>query len=141
MTAPTSLLDTDTVVALLRDRPATVRERFRREVANGALIAVSTITIFELWYGVARSGRPRDNEERLRLFLAGNIHLLPFAADDTAVAGRIRAALAVSGRPIGPYDLLIAAQALHRSVPVVTANVGEFSRIDGLRWEDWTIPS
>jgi tRNA(fMet)-specific endonuclease VapC len=139
VTAPAYVRDTDTVVALPRDRPAAVRARFRRESAAGSAIAVSTISAFELWYGVVRSGRPEEYAEWITLLLAGGIEVLPFAAEGAGVAGRIRATLAVAGTAIGPYGLLIAAQALSRGATLVTANVGEFSRVRGLWWEYWTI--
>ena len=62
------LLDTNAVIALLKDRPTGVRGRLRRAVSRGASIAVSSIVLYELWYGVARSERRRENAERLRVF-------------------------------------------------------------------------
>ena len=97
------LLDTNAVIALLRNQPADVRDRMRGAVSRGASIAVSSVMLCELWYGVARSQRSRENAERLRIFLSG---------EDAVAAGDLRAALETAGKPIGPYDLLIAAQAL-----------------------------
>ncbi len=131
------LLDTNAVIALLTDRPPAVRKRLRRVAAGEASIAVSTVVLFELWYGVARSQRRRENAERLRVFLAGNIDILPFEEEDAAVAGDLRAALEAEGTPIGPYDLLIAAQSLRTGATLVTANVAEFRRVKGLSWQDW----
>jgi tRNA(fMet)-specific endonuclease VapC len=132
------LLDTNAVIALLRDRPAEVRARLRSAVSDGASIVVSSIVLYELWYGVARSERRRENAERLRAFLSGNIGIIAFDEEDAAIAGDLRAALEADGAPIGPYDLLIAAQALRSQTTLVTANVSEFARIPGLNWEDWT---
>jgi tRNA(fMet)-specific endonuclease VapC len=131
------LLDTNAVIALLTDRPPAVRKRLRRAAAGEVSIAVSTVVLFELWYGVARSQRRRENAERLRIFLAGNIDILPFEEEDAAVAGDLRVALEAEGTPIGPYDLLIAAQSLRTGATLVTANVAEFRRIKGLSWQDW----
>ena len=131
------LLDTNAVIALLTDRPPAVRKRLRRAAAGEVSIAVSTVVLFELWYGVARSQRRRENAERLRVFLAGNIDILPFEEEDAAVAGDLRAALEAEGTPIGPYDLLIAAQSLRTGATLVTANVAEFRRVKGLSWQDW----
>ena len=64
--------------------------------------------------------------------------ILDFDGDDAREAGRIRAQLAQGGRPIGPYDVLIAGQALHHRMILVTANVREFSRVSGLVCEDWS---
>ena len=132
------LLDTNAVIALLKDQPPNVRNRLRRLVRPGVSIAVSTIVLYQLWYGVARSQRRRENAERLRVFLSGNIDVARFDEDDAVTAGDLRAALETAGTPIGPYDLLIAAQALRSSATLVTANVSEFARVRGLDWQDWT---
>jgi tRNA(fMet)-specific endonuclease VapC len=64
-----------------------------------------------------------------------------FEERDAAIAGDLRASLEASGTVIGPYDLLIAAQALRTDATLVTANTSEFARVPGLMWEDWTIDS
>ncbi len=133
------LLDTNAVVALLRNRPAGVRERYREAEKSGDYLAVSSVVLFELWYGVEKSGRVQENTERLRVLLSGDLDLLDFDDEDAQTAGRVRAALEKIGTPIGAYDLLIAGQALRRGLTVVTANTSEFSRVTGLSWEDWTI--
>lgn len=135
----TYLLDTNAVVAVLRNRPARVRERLRRVVSEGAVIGVSSVVLFELWYGVARSGRREENAQRLRVLLSGDISVLPFEESDATIAGDLRAALEASGTAIGPYDLMIAAQSLRSGTTIVTANVSEFARVPGLTWEDWTL--
>ena len=133
----TYLLDTNVVIALLRNQPATVRKRLRRTAARGASIAISSVVLFELWYGVARSQRRRDNAERLRVLLSGAVRVVPFDEDDAAMAGGLRATLEAAGTPIGPYDLLIAAQALRSGATLVTANVSEFGRVRGLACQNW----
>jgi tRNA(fMet)-specific endonuclease VapC len=133
------LLDTNAVIALLKNQPPTFRKRLRRAVSKDAAIAVSAIVLFELWYGVARSDRRRENAERLRVFLSGKIDVAPFAQEDATIAGDLRATLEAAGTPIGPYDLLIAAQALRTGTTLVTANVSEFARVPGLLWQDWTV--
>lgn len=132
------LLDTNAVVALLRSKPAVVRERYREAEASGAYVAVSSVVLFELWYGVEKSTQVRENTERLRIFLSGGLDLLDFDDQDAQTAGQIRAALERGGNPIGAYDLLIAGQALRRGLTVVTANASEFARVPGLDWVDWT---
>jgi tRNA(fMet)-specific endonuclease VapC len=132
------LLDTNAAIALLRDEPAIFRKRLRRAVSRGAAIAVSSIVLYELWYGVARSARRRENAERLRVFLSGGIEVSAFDEEDAKAAGELRATLEGAGTPIGPYDLLIAAQALRSGATLVTANVAEFTRVPGLQWQDWT---
>jgi tRNA(fMet)-specific endonuclease VapC len=132
------LLDTNAVIALLKDEPAIFRKRLRRAVSRGAAIAVSSIVLYELWYGVARSARRRENAERLRVFLSGGIEVSAFDEEDAKAAGELRATLEGVGRPIGPYDLLIAAQALRTGATLVTANVAEFTRVPGLQSQDWS---
>jgi tRNA(fMet)-specific endonuclease VapC len=131
------LLDSNAVIAVLKNQPALVRQRLRHAASDGGAIAVSTVVLFELWYGVAWSRHRRENAERLRVFLSGLIDIMPFEEKDAAIAGDLRAALEAGGRPIGPCDLLIAAQALRTGATLVTSNVAEFARVEGLRWLDW----
>ena len=84
------LLDTNAVIALLRNNPPGVRDRLRLVVSRGAAVAVSSIVLYELWYGVARSERRRENAERLRVFLSGNIAVVSFAEEDAMAAGELR---------------------------------------------------
>jgi tRNA(fMet)-specific endonuclease VapC len=122
---------------VLKNQPARVRDRLRRARSEGASIAVSSVVLYELWYGVARSERRSENAERLRVFLSADIGVLPFDEQDAKTAGDLRATLESAGRPIGPY-LLMAAQALRMGATMITANVSEFRRVDGLSWQDWT---
>jgi tRNA(fMet)-specific endonuclease VapC len=132
------LLDTNACIALINGRPAAVRERFTRAVDALDTIYVPAVAAFELWYGVAESARRAANTERVETFFGGPLQLLPFDDEDAHAAGEIRAALEAAGTPIGAYDLLIAGQALRRQMMLVTANPGEFARVPGLAWEDWT---
>ncbi len=131
------LLDTNACIALINGKPSSVRSRFQKALAADASVFVSSVVAFELWYGVAKSARPEANSQLVETFFAGPIGLLPFEFEDAKVAGRVRAALEATGKPVGAYDLLIAGQALRHELTLVTANVKEFSRIKGLRWEDW----
>jgi tRNA(fMet)-specific endonuclease VapC len=133
------LLDTDTCIAIIEDRPARARRRLGEAVAAGAAIAVPTVALFELWFGVARSAPTRKpaNEARLREFLSGPLEVLPFEAGDARLAGQIRETLRAAGTPIGAYDLLIAGQALARGFTVATSNVREFARVNGLSVANW----
>jgi tRNA(fMet)-specific endonuclease VapC len=124
----------------LKNEPVRVRERLRHAKAEGATLAVSSIVLFELWYRVARSQLRESNAERLRLFLAGEVSVIEFGENDAPIAGDLGGALEAAGTPIGAYNLLIAAQALRTGATLVTANVGEFARVRGLAWQDWTAP-
>ena len=129
-------LDTNVVIAILKGRPPRLLDRFEIEFARDAIV-LPAITLFELEYGAAKSDRRRENDERLATFLRAPIAILPFDADDAREAGDIRAALAKAGTPIGPYDILIAAQARRRGATLVTANAREFARVPGLQTQDW----
>jgi tRNA(fMet)-specific endonuclease VapC len=98
---------------------------------------VSSIALFELWHGVAKSSRREFNKKRLETFLAGPVHLLPFEDVDAERAGAIRADLESVGKPMGAYDLLIAGQAKRNKLTLISANLSEFVRIKALAWADW----
>jgi tRNA(fMet)-specific endonuclease VapC len=131
-------LDTNAVIAAISARSTPVRTRLEAVLSRGEPVAVSSIALFELSYGIAKSARRESNESRLREFMAGRIEPLPFDADDATEAGAIRATLERAGTPIGYYDILIAAQARRREALLVTANVREFRRVPGLSVEDWS---
>ena len=99
---------------------------------------MSSIVLFELWHGVQRSPEHPENAERLNLLLAGGVDVVPFEREDSLAAGALRANLESLGTPIGPYDLLIAAQGLRTGATIVTANTREFARVPDLSWEDWS---
>lgn len=90
----------------------------------------------ELLYGAEKSARPIQNRIEVERF-ANRVKVLSFDADAAAHAGDIRAALGRQGQPIGSYDALIAGHARSRGLIVVTGNLREFQRVDGLRSEDW----
>jgi len=133
----TYLLDTNACIALINGKPEQVRRRFERQFSGGATVVTSSVVVFELWYGVGKSQRREANARRLRVFLRGPVDVADFDDEDARAAGEVRAALEVSGTPIGAYDVVVAGQSLRRGATLVTANVGEFSRVVGLRWEDW----
>ncbi len=128
------LLDTNICIYAMKSRPESVTRRLA--AARSSDLAISSVTVFELWYGVQRSKAVARNSEALREFLAP-LRQLEFDADDAAVCGKIRADLDVKGTPIGPYDLQIAAQALRRKLTLVTHDTAEFKRIAGLKVVDW----
>jgi tRNA(fMet)-specific endonuclease VapC len=127
------LLDTNLCIQVLRDRPAAMRERFNLE-ADG--LCISTIVLTELLHGAQKSARPEHNRREVEHF-AARLEVLVFDADAAGHAADIRAALERRGMTIGGYDLLIAGHARSRGLVVVTNNLGEFTRVDGLRVEDW----
>jgi tRNA(fMet)-specific endonuclease VapC len=127
------LLDTNLCIRVLRDRPPTLRNRFNNEADS---LCISTIVLTELLHGAAKSARPDHNRPEVERF-AARLEVLPFDAGAADHAADIRARLERLGQTIGGYDLLIAGHARSRGLIVVTGNLGEFSRVDGLRCEDW----
>jgi tRNA(fMet)-specific endonuclease VapC len=93
---------------------------------------------FELWYGVFKSARFAENTRRCETFFAGPVGVVPFEDGAAKIAGELRAKLEAVGKPIGAYDLLLAGQAMHHDMRLITANTTEFSRVKGLKWEDWS---
>lgn len=131
-------LDTNVVIAILNDSFAVARERLTTAQVSGDEVCVSALVVFELLYGAAKSIRRQPTLDLVYGFLSGPISVLPFDAEDAKEAGEIRAALEPKGTPIGPYDLLIAAQARRRDALLVTANTREFRRVPHLRIENWS---
>jgi len=128
----THLLDTSSVIALLQDERGPTARRVRQY--RPADIGISAVVLRELYYGAFRS---RRREQNLELVDRIPLEVVPFEADDARSAGEVRAVLASRGTPIGPFDTLIAGQAKARALILVTANTAEFTRVPGLRLEDW----
>jgi tRNA(fMet)-specific endonuclease VapC len=133
----THLLDTNAVIALLGRKFEPLAERIME--SDEGSIGISTIVAYELYFGAYKSAKVSFNLETLRLIMA-DFPLVGFEREDAQLSGEIRADLAAKGTPIGPYDVLIAGQAKARDLILVTNNVAEFFRVDGLRVEDWTTP-
>lgn len=129
------LLDTNICIFALKDKFPALKKKLL--TVHPDEIAVSSITVFELEYGAAKSKWGDKTREVLRQFLS-SYEILPFTVEDAEVCGQIRAALTAAGTPIGAYDVMIAAQGAARNLTVVTNNTGEFSRVPGLHLEDWT---
>jgi len=130
-------LDTNAAVAVVTGRSPALIRRFRQELTRET-VALPAVVLYELRYGAMKSQRRTENLERLAIFLEAPIPIWPFEAADAEAAGDIRATLERAGTPIGPHDVLIAAQARRRGAVLVTANGREFDRVRGLRTEDWT---
>lgn len=99
-------------------------------------IGLPAVVLYELSVGIAKSFSPEKRRMQLDQF-SGVVNILPFDREEARHAAGIRAALEAEGRFIGPYDILIAATALSNKGVLVTHNLKEFSRIDGLQLEDW----
>jgi tRNA(fMet)-specific endonuclease VapC len=132
------LLDTNVCIAVINGKSPRVETRVLQALKTGAELMASSVTTFELWYGVEKSERKSANTQRLLSFLGDYVTVLAFDREDARAAGKIRVELEAIGRPIGEYDLLIAAQALCHNLTFVTANAREFGRVKNLAWEDWS---
>ncbi|MEA2861642.1 MAG: tRNA(fMet)-specific endonuclease VapC [Methylobacteriaceae bacterium] len=130
-------LDTNAVIASINRRTPQVRSRLETALGQAGIIGIPTVVLFELRFGIAKSARPRENAAVLSAFLALDVIPWPFEAEDADEAGQIRAELERAGASIGPYDVLIAAQARRRNAVLVTANTREFMRVPDLNVEDW----
>jgi len=128
------LLDTNVCVDYLTGRYAGVALRIRR--ASPSDICSSSVVVAELRFGADHSTSPRANHARLDI-LVTEIACLDFDLAAAAAYGKLRARLELSGTPIGPNDMLIAAQALSRGMVLVTDNEREFRRVKGLKVENW----
>ena len=128
------LLDTNICIYLIKKRPSKVLERFR--LYSPQDVAISTVTLFELQYGVEKSQYRQRSEDALAKFLLP-LNLIDLDRSAAMEAATIRAQREKAGMPIGPYDLLIAGLALSRDMTLVTNNSKEFERIHHLRLENW----
>jgi tRNA(fMet)-specific endonuclease VapC len=127
------MLDTNICIYVMKQRPEKLRERFDRFAEQ---LCISSITLGELYHGVDKSARRAENLHGLETF-ASRLEVLAFSPKAAAHYGQMRAELERAGRPIGPYDLLIAAHARAEGLTIVTNNTREFRRAPGLRVENW----
>jgi tRNA(fMet)-specific endonuclease VapC len=125
------LLDTNAVIALFKGGEV-FASRLRQHQPED--FGLSAIVMHELFYGASKSRRAAENLARIE---ALRFAVLEFDREDARKAGEIRAMLAGQGTPIGPYDVLIAGQAVARGLTLITHNIGEFRRIPQLKLEDW----
>jgi tRNA(fMet)-specific endonuclease VapC len=128
------LLDTNTCIYIINRKPPSAVNHIRSLSPDE--IAISTITIAELQYGINRSQHVDRNRIALLEFLVP-FSIIDFDQRAAASYGRIRALLEAKGKPIGPMDLLIAAQAVSEKLILITNNEKEFRLVDGLKIENW----
>jgi tRNA(fMet)-specific endonuclease VapC len=127
------MLDTNMCIFTIKNKPQAVRISFNLHQGQ---MAISSVTLMELVCGAEKSARPEENLNVVEGF-AARMDILPFDRDAAIHTGQLRAELAKMGSPVGPYDGLIAGHARSRGLIVVTNNRKEFSRVPGLRSEDW----
>ena len=128
------LLDTNICIYIIKKKPITVIQKLQS--LNISDVAISSITLSELEYGVSKSSVPEKNKLALTQFLAP-IEILDFDDKAAEIYGQVRATLERQGRVIGPLDTLIGAHALSLAYTLVTNNIKEFERITQLSLENW----
>jgi tRNA(fMet)-specific endonuclease VapC len=127
------MLDTNIVIYTIKNRPEQVRQAFN---LHSGQMCISSVTWGELIFGAERSSRPEQNLKDIELF-AANLEILDFGRDASDHFGQIRSELYADGKPIGPYDMMIAGHARSEALVLVTNNVKEFERVKGLRLDNW----
>lgn len=127
------MLDTDTCIYVIKNRPTGMHERFNRHSGE---LCLSTVTLGELVFGAENSTRPDDNLAVVESFIA-RLRVLDFDQVAARHFGEIRAVLKRRGRPIGSFDQMIAAHARSAGLTLVSNNTREFERVDGLLLENW----
>jgi tRNA(fMet)-specific endonuclease VapC len=127
------LLDTNTLIYFFKDAGNVADTLLSKSPKD---IAIPSITLFELEVGIAKSVKPRKRKAQLES-LVTLITTIPFGEKEAKSAAKIRAELETMGKPIGPYDTLIAGTAVSSDYILVTHNTKEFSRVKNLKVEDW----
>ena len=127
------MLDSAFCIDVMRDKHPHLRERFRQE---RPYMAISSVVLYELSFGAENSDFPAESLVKLQGFTT-RLQMFDFGNEAASHAANIRAVLSKRGCIIGAHDLLIAGHARSLNLTVITSNTGEFTRVDGLRCEDW----
>ena len=128
------MLDTNILIYTIKNRPKKVRKAFKR---HSDYLSMSSVTLGELIYGAERSAQVTRNLQDVE-GLAARMDVLPFDYQAAIHFGQLRAELTKTGKPIGPYDSMIAGHARSLGLILVTNNMREFRRVPGLRVENWS---
>lgn len=127
------MLDTNIVIYAMKNRPERIRDAFKK---HDGQMCISSVTLGELIYGAEKSAVPEQNLADIESMIA-RLEVKPFDASAAIHFGQVRAALAKVGKPIGPYDAMIAGHARALALMLVINNEGEFQRVPGLMLENW----
>jgi len=127
------LLDTNIVIYTMKRRPIDVLDVFNK---NADRMAISAITLSELFYGAEKSSKVSENLSVIEDFCS-RLEVLPYGPKASQHYGAIRAILATAGQPIGVNDVHIASHARSEGLILVTNNVKEFIRVPALQIENW----
>jgi tRNA(fMet)-specific endonuclease VapC len=128
------LLDTNTCIYIINRRPQDIINKI--SLHSPSDIKVSAVSVAEMEYGASKSKYREKNRNALKNFLS-SFEIIPFNYKDAEIYGIIRAELERQGKPIGPYDMQLAAQALQRNYIFVTNNTKEFQQLKSLKLENW----
>jgi len=128
------LLDTNIVIYTMKNRPQQLRSRFQQHQGQ---MGISTVTLGELVFGAEHSQEVERNLADVEE-MAARLDVVPFDNKAAYHFGQIRAELYRTGQPIGPYNMMIAGQARAAGLILVTNNIKEFERVEGLLLEDWS---
>ena len=131
--SPRYLLDTDTVSDLVRHPQGVIAKRIAQEGEKS--VCTSVIVVCELRFGAAKKSSARLSAQLETVLSA--LEILAYEEPADRHYAQLRHHLEKAGRPIGPNDMLIAAHALALGLTVVTGNVSEFTRVPGLKVENW----
>jgi len=129
------LLDTNICIYIINSQSEQLAKKLK--TYDIEQFTVSSVSVAELRYGIAKSQATEKNNLALDQFLLP-LEIVNFDNNAAMSYGKLRAQLETKGKPIGPLDTLIAAQALAHELTLITNNTREFSRIDGLKIENWT---
>jgi tRNA(fMet)-specific endonuclease VapC len=129
----TYMLDTNICIYVMKNYPLSLQEKFNSLAEQ---LCISSITLGELHYGAEKSARRAENLVAIEHFVA-RLDVLPFEANAAAHYGQVRAELELMGTPCGPHDMQIGGHARSEGLIVVTNNMREFSRMPGIRVENW----
>lgn len=127
------MLDTNIAIYTIKNKPPAVREAFKNHEDQ---LCISAITLMELIYGAEASAAVDRNLRAIEGF-AARLEVLPYDNDAAAHTGQLRAELKMKGRPIGPYDEMIAGHARSHGLVIVTNNIKQFKNVPGIRLENW----
>jgi len=129
------MLDTDTLIYTIKKRPGNLREAF---ILHEGRMCISAVTWGELVFGAEHSQQTERNLADIEA-MASRLEVMPFDSKAAAHFGQIRSELYSIGKPIGPYDMMIAGHARALGLILVTNNTKEFERVRGLRLENWVV--
>ncbi len=127
------MLDTNIVIYTIKNKPSHVKQVLQQ---NYNQVCISTVTLMELYFGVEKSAKPEQNLQDVEGFVA-RVDVVDYDAEAAFHTGQIRSALAKLGKPIGPYDQMLAGHARSAGLVLVTNNEKEFSRVPGMLVENW----